>query len=189
MTTERPYAAFLRGVSPLNARMPALQSAFEAAGFTDVRTLLSSGNVVFRARPAAERTLARRAEAAMQARLGRTFLTFVRPVAELEALLASDPYARFRLPAGAKRVVTFLQATPEPEDEPELPLAWHDARVLCREGRTVLSVYVPSPRGPAFMALLERTYGKDVTTRTWDTVRKVAGALGTPAPAQRRRAR
>ena len=44
------YAAFLRGVSPMNAKMPDLKAAFEAAGFTDVKTLLSSGNLVFTAR-------------------------------------------------------------------------------------------------------------------------------------------
>jgi hypothetical protein len=27
-----------------------------------------------------------------------------------------------------------------------------------------------------FMTLIERTFGKDVTTRTWDTVRKVCAA-------------
>jgi len=41
------FVAFLRGVSPLNARMPELKSSFEAAGFRNVRTVLSSGNVVF----------------------------------------------------------------------------------------------------------------------------------------------
>src|SRR5258707_3906639 len=44
------YAAFLRGVMPTNAKMPDLKRAFEAAGFTDVRTVLASGNVVFSAR-------------------------------------------------------------------------------------------------------------------------------------------
>ena len=28
------YVAFLRGVSPMNAKMPELKAAFEAAGFT-----------------------------------------------------------------------------------------------------------------------------------------------------------
>jgi uncharacterized protein (DUF1697 family) len=42
--------------------MPALKRAFEAAGFTEVKTVLSSGNVVFTARAASERTLERRAE-------------------------------------------------------------------------------------------------------------------------------
>jgi len=30
------YAAFLRGVSPMNAKMADLKRAFEAAGFTDL---------------------------------------------------------------------------------------------------------------------------------------------------------
>jgi hypothetical protein len=61
------YAAFLRGVSPMNARMPALKACFEAAGFSNVRTLLSSGNVVFDARSSSPAALERRAEKAMQA--------------------------------------------------------------------------------------------------------------------------
>ncbi|HEY2419204.1 MAG TPA: DUF1697 domain-containing protein, partial [Steroidobacteraceae bacterium] len=93
----RRYAAFLRGISPMNAKMPELKRCFEQAGFTDVRTLLSSGNVVFAARPAAEAALQRQAETAMQELLGRSFLTFVRSVDSLRALLEADPYGRFRL--------------------------------------------------------------------------------------------
>ncbi len=66
------YAAFLRGVMPTNAKMPELKKCFEEAGFSEVRTLLSSGNVVFDAKKASEAALERRAEAAMEKRLGRT---------------------------------------------------------------------------------------------------------------------
>jgi hypothetical protein len=41
----RRYVAFLRGVNPMNAKMAELRRCFETAGFTDVRTVLSSGNV------------------------------------------------------------------------------------------------------------------------------------------------
>ena len=34
------FVAFLRGVSPLNAKMPELKLCFERAGFTNVRTIL-----------------------------------------------------------------------------------------------------------------------------------------------------
>jgi uncharacterized protein (DUF1697 family) len=44
------YLAFLRGVSPMNAKMPELKRCFEAAGFTDVKTVLANGNVAFDAR-------------------------------------------------------------------------------------------------------------------------------------------
>src|SRR5919198_6074857 len=74
------YAAFLRGVMPMNAKMSALKAAFEAAGFTDVKTVLGSGNVVFEARSTSEAALQQQAEAAMQEHLGHAFLTIVRPV-------------------------------------------------------------------------------------------------------------
>ncbi len=38
----------------------------------------------------------------------------------------------------------------------------------------MFSAYLPSPKGPVFMTLIEKTFGKEVTTRTWDTVRKLA---------------
>jgi len=164
------YAAFLRGVSPMNAKMPELKRCFEEAGFTDVRTLLSSGNVVFDARAASEAALERRAEAAMEKGLGRTFHTIVRPVSRLAELLEVDPFARFDLPADAKRVVTFLR---EPHGaELSLPLEVDGARILAMEGREIFTAYVPSPRGPVFMTLIQKTFGENVTTRTWDTVRK-----------------
>ena len=166
------YAAFLRGVSPMNAKMPELKKCFEAAGFTDVKTVLSSGNVVFTARPAAEAKLERTAEAAMKKRLGRAFLTIVRPVDALREILAADPYAAFRLPPGSKRVVTFLNEAPK--SGLSLPLEVDGASILCLKGREVFSAYLRSPRGPVFMTLIERTLGANVTTRTWDTLKKVA---------------
>src|SRR2546428_8227093 len=106
------YAAFLRGVMPVNAKMPDLKKAFEAAGFTDVKTILGSGNVVFSARAASEASLQQRAEAAMTERLGRTFLTIIRPIAGLPDLPPSDPYRAFRLPPGSKRGGTVRRRRP-----------------------------------------------------------------------------
>lgn len=169
----RRHVALLRGVSPMNARMPELIRCFERAGFTNVRTLLSSGNVVFDA-AAAEATLVRKAEAAMAAELGRSFPVFIRTQAALQELLAADPFGSVRLPPGAKRVVTFLRQPRAPA--PTLPVQAHDAWILQLRGRDVLSAYVPGPRGPLFMALIEKTFGTCVTTRTWDTVRKCAAA-------------
>jgi uncharacterized protein (DUF1697 family) len=166
------YAAFLRGVMPTNARMADLRESFEAAGFGDVRTVLSSGNVVFEARAASPATLQRRAEAAMEQRLGHSFLTIVRPVEDLRALLASDPYRGFRLPPRAKRLVTFLRG--RPGSAIALPDEVDGARILCVRGSEAFSAYLPTPRGPVFMTLIERTLGREVTTRTWETVGKIA---------------
>ncbi len=173
MSGGRRYAAFLRGVSPMNAKMPELRKCFESAGFSEVKTLLSSGNLVFSAPAAPLDSLERKAEAAMKKRLGEAFLTLVRPVEALREILARDPYRPFRLASGSKRVVTFLRE--EPAAKLALPIELHGARILALDGREVFSAYLPGPRGPVFMSLIETTFGKDVTTRTWDTVRTVAG--------------
>src|SRR5256714_10389176 len=89
------YAAFLRGVSPMNAKMPELKKAFEDAGFGDVRTVLSSGNVVFSAPEAPRAALEEKAETAMKKRLGSAFPTIVRPIQTLRSMLDSDPYQGF----------------------------------------------------------------------------------------------
>jgi uncharacterized protein (DUF1697 family) len=168
------YAAFLRGVSPMNAKMPELAKAFEGAGFRDVKTLLSSGNVVFAASRGPAGALRRKAEAAMQQHLGKSFLAIVRPIAELQALLDADPFAAYKLSAAHKRVVTFLLDAPA--HIPKLPIQLDGAQILAVQGHEVFSAYLPGPKGPVFMSLIERTFGKDLTTRTWDTVRKVANA-------------
>ena len=93
------YAAFLRGVMPMNCKMPELRRAFEKAGFEEVRTVLGSGNVVFSARRASDASLERRAEEAMEQQLGRIFLTIIRSVEQLQDLVAADPFASHRLPA------------------------------------------------------------------------------------------
>lgn len=166
------YAAFLRGITPTNTTMPDLKRAFEAAGFFDVGTVLASGNVVFSARGTSVATLERKAEAAMQKHLGYTFLTIVRPVEALHRILSQDPYKAFRLKPGSKRVVTFLRG--KPNAARVRPIEIGESRILYRNDGEVFSAYVPSPRGPVFMTLIERTLGKNLTTRTWETVKKVA---------------
>lgn len=159
---------------PTNAKMPELKAAFEAAGFTDVKTLLSSGNVVFTAPVASVATLERKAEAAMREQLGQAFLTIVRPVNGLRKLLGSDPYKGFRLGSKAKRIITFLRE--RPSTTLRLPIEFEGARILAMRGGAIFSAYLPNPKGPVFMTLIEKTFGKEVTTRTWDTVAKAVRA-------------
>ncbi len=170
----RRYVAFLRGVTPMNAKMAELRRCFESAGFADVKTVLSSGNVAFTARAASEAALARKAETAMASELGHSFLTIVRSVDALQKLIDADPCGPFRLGPKAKRVVTFLRD--EHKTKLALPIEVDGARVLAIEGRDIFTAYVPSARGAVFMKLIEQTFGKNVTTRTWETVKKCAKA-------------
>ena len=166
------YVAFLRGVTPMNAKMPELKRCFEAAGFTEVKTVLSSGNVVFSAPAAPEARLQALAEAAMMEHLGHAFLTIVRPLDVLREIVASDPYTACRVPPAAKRIVTFLRE--KHKAKLALPIERDGASILLIRGGEIYSAYLRTPKGPVFMTLIEKTFGKEQTTRTWDTVAKVA---------------
>jgi len=168
------YVALLRGVSPMNANMAQLKACFETMGFANVKTLLSSGNVAFDAGRQAESGLATTIAAGMQKNLPRSFPVIVRSTAHLRALIETDPYAAFEIPANAKRVVTFLDGAVA--EVPALPLESDGARILALRGSEVFTAYVPHQRGPVFMTLIEKTFGKNLTTRTWDTVKKCANA-------------
>jgi uncharacterized protein (DUF1697 family) len=168
------YVALLRGVSPMNCRMAELRACMEQAGFTDVRTILSSGNVAFTARTTGWPTLERKIEAAMLASLGRSFDTIIRSQAYLQALVASDPFGALPLPRQAKCVVTFLRTAEGVRVT--RPVERAGARLYKLVGTEAFSAYEPNPGNPAFMTLLERTFGKEITTRTLATVAKCAVA-------------
>ncbi|MBH0781613.1 DUF1697 domain-containing protein [Nocardia bovistercoris] len=174
------YAALLRGIMPSNPNMrnEKLRGVFEGLGFDRVATLLSSGNVVFRCADSDEAELEDRIQEALNRELGIAGGTIVRGHEDLRALIDRDPFAGRTHERGTYLTVTFFKdrhpevATPEAADE-LTEIIGYDA-----EARAFLTVIDNStPRTPDFMAWLDKTYGKDITTRTWLTIQKVVKKL------------
>jgi hypothetical protein len=94
----------------------------------------------------------------------------------LRALVDADPFAAFTIGPGAKRVVTFLRS-PAPTDA-VLPAPRDGVHIRATRDREVFTTYVPHLSGPRFMIELERAFGVDQTTRTWDSLRKCLAAAG-----------
>ena len=168
------YVAFLRGVSPMNLKMADFKRCLETAGYSKVKTVLSSGNAAFDSSSKSAAVIERQIEAAFTKQLGRSFYTIVRSVKELQDLIESDSHSRFALPINAKRVVTFARKPPGLKSR--LPIERDGAQILAVRDREAFSAYVPSPKGAVFMELIKANFGSDVTTRTWDTVKKCAKA-------------
>jgi len=157
--------------------MPALRKAFEAMGFKNVRTVLASGNVVFE--PTGKK--AEDFEAAIARGLAGAFgfpvPVLLRSMRELAALVAADPFKGLASGADTKLYVTFL-----PRDRPgasgaRLPAPPKGARIVgVRPGEICSAVTLSGGAGtPELMAFLEKSLGKDVTTRNWQTVKRLAG--------------
>ena len=96
----------------------------------------------------------------------------MRSIDALRVLLELDPHPDFRPKAGVKRVITFLRSPLA--SRVALPVRLSRARILALVGREAFTVYERDPKGPVFMTLIEKTFGKEQTTRTWETVGKVA---------------
>jgi uncharacterized protein (DUF1697 family) len=102
--------ALLRGINVGKAKriaMADLRALIERLGYTDVRTLLNSGNVVFDApggRPAA---IAAAIEKAIVARFGFSAAVVVVTAKELEAIVAADPLSKIAADP-ARYLVAFV---------------------------------------------------------------------------------
>src|SRR5262249_54307964 len=117
--------------------MPDLKRCLETAGYTNVKTILSSGNVAFDSASRSVAAIERRIEAGLMKQLGRSFYTIVRSVEHLNDLIEADPYAHFDLPTDAKRVSTFARNLPSPK--PELPVGRDGAQILAAGSREALA--------------------------------------------------
>ncbi|MGW4633329.1 DUF1697 domain-containing protein [Nocardia sp. NPDC004415] len=170
------YAALLRGIMPTNPNMKneKLRGVFEGLGFDRVASVLSSGNIVFRTGddPA---DLEDHIQQGLVTELGIPGGTIVRSHAVLRALLDRDPFEGLPHERGSYLTVTFFKHemrdadTTAFTDDPLTRVIGYDP-----EARAFLTVIDNSTGAtPDFMARLDKTYGKDITTRTWLTVQRV----------------
>ncbi|MRH88995.1 DUF1697 domain-containing protein [Nocardia sp. SYP-A9097] len=177
------YAAFLRGIMPANPNMKneKLRGVFENLGFTKVASLLSSGNIVFDSPETDIPTLESRIQQALQAELGIGGGTIIRTGEQLQALVDTDPFTDLTHCRETYLTVTFVKDTaagpPGPLDE----TTGKAVRILAYDKpcAAVLSVIDNTdPSTTNFMSWIEKSYGKDVTTRTFLTVQKTLKKLG-----------
>ncbi len=159
-----------------------LRGVLEGLGFERVSSVLASGNILFATDETDVPALEQRIQGAMQERLGIAGGTIVRSLEELRTLLDSDPFPGLTHGRGTYLTATFLKDGTErrvelPTDpDPRTRVVGFD-----EAARVFLAVIDNSDPGrtPDFMAWLDRTYGKDITTRTWLTVQRIVTKLET----------
>ncbi|HYD89494.1 MAG TPA: DUF1697 domain-containing protein [Vitreimonas sp.] len=163
--------ALLRGVN-LGKRkvvMSELRAVIEAGGYSDVRTLIASGNLVLDAKqkgPKLEAAL----EKLILDGLGLKTDVFVRTADELDAIIAADPFKAFTKTTPSFMVVNFMReaaSAAEMEAMKTSSLTGEDVK----QGERCLYIKFPSGQGPSKLKL-----PKLGTARNWNTVLKLAAA-------------
>ena len=175
------YVALLRGIGPLNPNMrnEKLRGVFEDLGFDNVRTVITTGNVLFESRSAALRRFEAQVEDALPKMLGFSSTTIVRSKKELQDLVGNARLKRL-VRAYEKDVdVTFFKR--RARVEPLLPYrpGDRDYTIHALDDRTVGSVVEPrgGSKPPDYMQWIEKHFGKEVTTRTYGTVERILKRL------------
>ncbi len=173
------FVVLLRGVNVGKGNrvpMAAFKTLLEAQGCTGVRTLLNSGNGVFRSSARSASGLAKAIAARLQDSLGVDVLVVVKSASDFKAVVAENPFA---LPDAehSRFLVAFAQvggaaqglsaSLPMLEPSERLHIGSHAAYLHCAGG------ILESKAGAA---LLGKT-GRGITTRNWATVLKLRALL------------
>jgi uncharacterized protein (DUF1697 family) len=171
------YVAFLRGINVgghKQIKMAELSRIFESLGLRKVKTYILSGNVLFETTETNPEVLIRKIETGLQKVLGYEVSIILRTISELEALMKQNPFKLVKGDAEVKKYVTFLSEKHQSKLKIPVLSPKKDWEIIHLNPREVFVVAFPvKGRYGESMALLEKEFGKSVTTRNWNTVVKV----------------
>mgnify|MGYP002831873814 CR=1 FL=1 len=177
---SQAYVALLRGINVGRAKriaMADLRVLVEGLGYTGVRSLLNSGNVVFRAPGTTAQAAAQAIEEALVLRLGVAARVFVLGRDELGAIIDGNPL--LGVATDHARLFVFLLGEAVRRDRlavldgrdwgcEQLVLGERAAYVWCPEGMLV----------SAAATSLGKLLGDGTTSRNWHTLLKLQALCG-----------
>jgi uncharacterized protein (DUF1697 family) len=154
--------------------MADLRELLAQLGFSDAKSLLQSGNLVFRAEARTGAQLERLLEAGAEERLGLQTDFFVRSAEEWKAVVARNPFRQEAENDPSHLVVMCLKDAPIVGGVEALQAAITGPEVVRAHERHVYIMY-PSGIGRSRLtnALIEKKLGTRGTARNWNTVRKL----------------
>lgn len=174
MTT---YIALLRGINVGGnkiIKMQDLKIMFQSMGYHNVRTYIQSGNVLFESIEESEAQLSEVIESHIMQTFGFEVSVIIRTLAELELVIANNPF-QLSDPEDFKRwYVTFLSMEPSTEALDKLRTYEDGVDKLRFIGREMYVLYEVSVSQSALSKVsFDKILGMSVTARNWNTVNKL----------------
>ena len=174
------YVAFLRGIMPMNPNMrnEKLRGVFESLGFDNVQTVIATGNVLFETGSKNSTALETAIEKVLPEQLGFTSTTIIRSRDQIQNLVNKNLFKGIPDTPNSRLNVTFLKNPPDiklkfpfrPETKSYKLVGIYDCAVCS-------VIDLSGDKTPDFMSWLEKQFGKQITTRTWNTVGKILKKL------------
>jgi uncharacterized protein (DUF1697 family) len=169
--------AFLRGINVGGKHklpMAELRRELSALGLDNARTLLNSGNAAFDTDLPDLDNLQTKIELHLTQIFGFPVPVILRTKSEIADLAMRNPFREVNAHKDIRLYVSFLKQAPRLD----FTLPWtspdNSYQIIEIADRTIFSVLdLSSTKTPKGMEELERLFGKEITTRNWNTILKV----------------
>ena len=154
--------------------MVTLKEILQKMNYENVVTLLNSGNVIFDAVVDDPVHIEDRIAEQLAQTFGFPIPTMVRTAASISTLIDTNPFKDIPLTKDTRLYISFLQK----DVDIDLKLPWtsddYSYTILTYSDKTIVSVLDLSiSKTPKAMKALEHYFGKDTTTRNWNTIKRM----------------
>lgn len=173
----KKYVAFLRGINVggHQVKMAELKKELELLGYKNVKTLIASGNVYFESKETDEQKLTKKLEQQLEKKWGFAIPVVLRTIEQLENLVKLDPFKNISVDKNTRLYITFLKEKSGSKMKTyEFP--GKQFNILNVTSGEIFSVLQLDGNGRTvdLMNIIEKEFGKAVTTRNWNTIAKAA---------------
>ncbi len=171
------YIAFLRSINVGGKniiRMEELRKIFASLGFSDVKTYIQSGNIIFKGSEKKVNDIKEKIESGLERHFGHHVDAMVRKFDELQNMVKKSPFNKLIVDQDTKFYVCFFRE--ETDRLPELPL------IKPKEGLNLIKsgkkeAWVISYRTGKMFGFpnnfIEKEFGVVSTARNWNTIVKM----------------
>lgn len=178
------YLALLRGINVSGKKiikMEDLRKLMGDAGYTNVKTYIQSGNIVFESTEKSKGILAKAIEVLITEHYGFDVTVFVTDKTAVEQAIDNNPLieGREEEPSGFKKLyVTFLSDAPTPENMEKLSQAPIGDDLIALVG-DILYFKLESKASDSKLSnnLIESKLKLKATTRNWNTTLKLLAMM------------
>jgi uncharacterized protein (DUF1697 family) len=169
---------FLRGINVgghHKVPMAELRNELNEVGCKNVRTLLNTGNFVFDTTQTNIQDLENNIEDFISKSFGFPIPVILKTKKEISDLVDDNPFMEINTHKDIRLYVSFLKDTPKLDLTIPYLSADKSYKIIRIKNKMILSVLdLSTTKTPKGMDELEKLYGKNITTRNWNTIKKVS---------------
>lgn len=178
---QQKYVALLRGINVGGRHkvpMAELRKAFEDMRFSGLKTLLNTGNVIFEGIRMDDEILEKKIADQLEQSFGFPIPVLVRKPDSIQTIISSSPFKEVQVNKDTRLYITFLME--HPKNIPSLPCVSPDGSfeiISIKDKAVVSALDLSKCKTVDAMNVLEKLFGKNITTRNWNTVLKIGALL------------